>query len=325
MRADRLLSILLLLQAHRRLTTRHLAQRLEVSRRTIQRDMEALSVAGVPVYAERGQGGGWRLVDSYRAKLTGLRPAELRSLLVVRSPQLLSDLGLSDAAQRADLKLLASLSPVERRDAEFARQRLLVDSGGWGRLREDVSALPTLQAALWQERRIRFRYRSAGGKASWRDADPLGLVAKRGVWYLVARLDQQLRTYRVSRIGEAEIGDRASCRPADFDLADYWQRSTAAFRERLPRYDTELRVRAEALPWLEQGGRGWRLHEIRQEGEWRRVSYRFDIEEEAVQKVLGLGLAVEVVEPATLRERVRQRAQEVAAADPDRRDVPPGS
>ncbi|MEM7356682.1 MAG: YafY family protein [Acidobacteriota bacterium] len=315
MRADRLISILLLLQAHRRLTSAELARQLDVSRRTIQRDMEALSMAGIPLYAERGQGGGWRLVDSYRAKLTGLKPAETRSLLLARSPQLLRDLGLGEAAESAVLKLLASLSPQERRDAEFARQRLLVDTGGWSRGQDDHSCLPTLQAALWQERRIRYRYRTAGGAAAWRDADPLGLVAKGGIWYLVATsTDTPPRTYRVSRISQVESLDALAERPADFDLAAYWKSSTAAFRRRLPRYDTELRVRAEALPWLEQAGRGWRLQGVREEEDWHCIRYRFDIEEEAVQTVLGLGLTVQVLAPAALREKVLERARAVVEA-----------
>src|SRR5687768_16966131 len=133
MRADRLLSILLLLQSHGRLTARRLAERLEVSERTINRDMEALSIAGVPVYAERGRHGGWELAEAYRTDLTGLTESELRSLVLGSAPAVLAGLGLGEAADRALVKLLATLPESRRREAESARRYLHVDPGGWRR------------------------------------------------------------------------------------------------------------------------------------------------------------------------------------------------
>ncbi|MGH2485956.1 MAG: helix-turn-helix transcriptional regulator, partial [Ktedonobacterales bacterium] len=158
MRADRLLSILLLLQTHRRMTGRELARRLEVSARTIHRDMQALGISGVPVVAERGSGGGWTLLDGYQTNLTGLNEAEIQALFASRSSRLLADLGLRKAGEGALIKLLAALPAMSRQDAEYARQRFYVDASGWARPEEAIPHLGTLQDAVWRERRLRFTY-----------------------------------------------------------------------------------------------------------------------------------------------------------------------
>src|SRR5437660_305224 len=185
MRADRLISILSLLQVHRRLTSSELAGRLEVSERTIHRDMEALSGMGVPVYAQRGVGGGWVLEEAYRTDLTGLNEDEIRTLFLAQPAHLLTDLGLKGASQGALAKLLAALPSGRRRDAEFMRRRIYVDTAGWEARKEAVPALSTLQDALWQARQIRLIYKRGDGETVERVVDPLGLVLKGNVWYLV--------------------------------------------------------------------------------------------------------------------------------------------
>lgn len=183
MRADRLLSILLILQIRGRVTSRQLAERLEVSERTIHRDMEALTAAGVPVYAERGSRGGWRLLEDYRTDLTGLKPGEVQALLVGQPNRLLEDLGLSRASEGAWIKLLASLPALYRREAESVRGRIYIEPRGAA---EPVPHLPTLLEALWRNRKLHTIYRRNDGKISERLLDPLGLVAKGSTWYLVA-------------------------------------------------------------------------------------------------------------------------------------------
>ena len=158
MRADRLISIVLLLQANGRMTAENLASRLEVSQRTILRDMDALSSAGVPVVAERGTGGGWRLIDGYETKLTGLTPAEIRTLFLARPPALLAELGLKEAADAAWLKLRAALPVGFREQAEFVRQRLLIDSRGWRESAESLTSLPVILESLWRSQRLKFQY-----------------------------------------------------------------------------------------------------------------------------------------------------------------------
>src|SRR5262245_19142227 len=194
MRADRLLSIMLLLQTYRRMTAHDLAERLEVSERTIHRDMEALGVAGIPVVAERGSGGGWSLLGEYRTNLTGLNEAEIQALFLARSPRLLEDLGSGKSAEAAFIKLFAAVPPATRHDAESASQRIYVDVTGWNRSEESVPLLPLLQEAVWRERELRFKYQRGMDDCDVeRVVDPLGLVAKGSVWYLVAAIDGDVR------------------------------------------------------------------------------------------------------------------------------------
>lgn len=309
MRADRLLSILLLLQVHRRLTARELAGRMEVSERTILRDMEALSVAGVPVWAARGAGGGWSLLDGYQTRLTGLNAAEVQALFLARPARLLADLGLEQKAEGALLKLQASLPAPAREQAEFIRRRILIDTRGWRDPAESIPCLPALLDALWRERRLRFQYARISCEASERTADPLGLVAKGSVWYLVAQVDGEPRTYRVSRIRDPLILDEAASRPAEFDLAAWWERSAAEFREKLPRYYATCLVEPAVMRWVRY--RGWRLEEEVLEGDRVRVRLRFDVEEEALQFALSFGAAIRVIEPADLREKVLGAARAI--------------
>ncbi|MGH2476593.1 MAG: helix-turn-helix transcriptional regulator, partial [Candidatus Limnocylindrales bacterium] len=208
MRADRLLSILLLLQANGLLSARALAERLEVSERTVHRDMEALSMAGVPVYAQKGRRGGWALLDAYRTDLTGLTETELRSLVIASTPGVLADLGLGEAADRALIKLLAGLPEARRRAAESARGYLYIDPSGWRRPEEAAPYLATLELALRTGRQIAMTYERAFDRSVVeRVANPLGLVAKGSVWYLAATVDGRARTYRASRIRDVTILD----------------------------------------------------------------------------------------------------------------------
>ncbi|HZF31788.1 MAG TPA: YafY family protein [Gammaproteobacteria bacterium] len=306
MRADRLLSILLLLQANGRMTANTLARRLEVSERTILRDMDALSGAGVPVTAERGAGGGWRLIDGYQTKLTGLTATEIQTLFLGRPPKLLADLGLKEAAEGAWIKLQASLPVEVRAQAEFVRQRILIDPRGWRDVGESLLCLPVLLEALWRGRQLRFVY-ERGTDGGERLVTPLGLVARASSWYLVADKGEQRRTYRVSRIRQAAVLDEPCARPAGFDLAAHWEQSSSEFREGLPRFYATFRVTPSAIVWIRY--RGSRVVEEVPDGDGFRVRMRFEIEDEAVHLALGLGHGVELLEPATLRERVRAGAE----------------
>jgi predicted DNA-binding transcriptional regulator YafY len=312
MRADRLISIVLLLQANGRMTAETLASRLEVSQRTILRDMDALSSAGVPVLAERGTGGGWRLIDGYETKLTGLTPPEIRSLFLARPPALLAELGMKEAADAAWLKLRAALPVGVREQAEFVRERLLIDSRGWRDSAESLTSLPVILESLWAGRRLKFQYEKSDGEASDREVDPLGLVARGNHWYLVGARGDDRRTYRVSRIRAAEILAEHCNRPDDFDLAAYWEASTQRFRDHLPRYNATFRVAPALLPWVCY--RSWRVLEQTQDGDRVRVSLRFDAPEEARQYALAGGAELEVLEPKELREYVIATARAISAA-----------
>jgi predicted DNA-binding transcriptional regulator YafY len=304
MRADRLLSVLLLLQANGKQTGRELATRLEVSERTVHRDMEALSAAGVPVFAMRGVRGGWQLDEQWRTRVPGLDEGELRALLMAQ-PRMIGDPRLAAAAQRALDKLMASLPVSLRARVASIRQRLYVDTTGWWGTTEDLMALPVVQDAVTRDRKLTFRYKRTSGEETDRTVDPLGLVAKGATWYLVAHTPNGFRTYRVSRIKEAALIDAPSARPPDFDLAAYWKSSTAAFLEGRSRYQAMLRLDTRAADKI----KSWRMAApatVTQDADgWVRLTMHCEDEDQALFIVLGLGASAEVVEPATLRERVR--------------------
>ena len=314
MRADRLLSILLLLQIHGRLTAQELAERFEVSRRTIYRDMDALSGAGIPVMAERGNGGGWSLLDGYQTNLTGLNQAEIQTLFLPVPEQLLADLGLNRASEAALIKLLTALPSMQRRDAEYIRQRIHIDIHGGDRSDEDVSFLPLLQEAVWQERRLKLRYQLSTGPMVEPLLDPLGLVAKGSIWYLVAHFDTQINVYRVSRIVDASIIDQPVHRPDDFDLAQFWIESSVKYHASRPRYPVRARVAAIFWPKIRQRLR-WYISQAKnsavQGDNWLEVEFEFETADEACGFLMALGAKVEILAPVSLRDQLVMLAEEV--------------
>jgi len=308
MKADRLLSALLLLQSHGRLTGRELSRRLEVSMRTVHRDMEALGSAGVPVFALRGARGGWQLDEGWRTRVPGLDAGELRALLMAQ-PRALGDSRLVRAAERALEKLMAALPTPLRDEANSMRQRLHVDTTGWRGAPEDLAALPVVEQAVSHDRRLALLYRARGKERVERTVDPLGLVAKGGVWYLVAGTPEGLRTFRISRIESAAVLPEPSLRPAGFDLAAYWSESTEALRRELRRYEATLLLEARALASIEPWRPCTRLSEADAGGQVT-VRVAFEDEEQACFVVLGFGPRAEVLEPAALKARV---ASDIAA------------
>ena len=241
MRASRLLSILLLLQTRGQLTAGELAEELEVSVRTVYRDVEALSEAGVPVYTERGPHGGIRLVDGYRTRLTGLTSDEAEALFLSGLPGPAAELGLGTVVAAARLKVLAALPPsCDRGPPGWASASISTRPAGSAR-REAAPHLQSLANAVWDDRRIRIEY-DRGDRSVERSLDPLGLVIKGGVWYLVALADGQPRTYRVSRVLSVALEETRFERPDDFDLAAFWTETTAAYEARAERQEVHLRV-----------------------------------------------------------------------------------
>ncbi|HEY1391210.1 MAG TPA: WYL domain-containing protein [Ktedonobacterales bacterium] len=315
MRADRLLSILLLLQVHRQMTAGELARRLEVSERTIHRDMVALGMAGIPVTAERGAGGGWRLLEEYRTNLTGMNAAEIQALFLTRPSRLMADLGMEQASDAALIKLLAALPAISRQNAEDIRQRIHIDVAGWGQRDDAVPLLPVIQQAVWQQRRLRFTYGYDGEGAGERMGDPLGLVAKGSVWYMIVVVEGQPRTYRVSRVRSADLLDDLFERPPGFDLATHWEESSARFSERIPRFPATLRVEAGTLGAVRAGGRYTRVEreEPPDTDGWARVVVLFEDDHSAREFILSYGPRVEVIEPETLRAAILDAARATVA------------
>ena len=315
MRADRLISILLLLQIHRRLTSHELAERLEVSERTIHRDMEALGMAGIPVVAERGTGGGWSLVEGYRSNLTGLSEAEVQALFLTRPTGLLADLGLDKAGDAGLIKLQASLPLPHQREASVAQERIHIDLTGWNNVKETVPTLPTLLDAVWHERKLAITYNRGECEVVERVLDPLGLVAKGSAWYLVAGVEDTIRSYRVSRVQSATILAERCARPATFDLAAYWKQSAVEFKNQFPRYEVTLRVHPDFVTHLYLVGRFSRVEKIAEPDAdgWRNAVIVFQVEEMAVQGLLSLGANVEILEPLEVREKIIEQAKQIIA------------
>jgi predicted DNA-binding transcriptional regulator YafY len=300
-RASRLVSFLLVLQTRGHLTAAELSEQLEVSERTVQRDAQALAAAGVPIVSMRGPAGGYRLERGYRTKLTGLDTAEAEALFVGPA----AELGLGRELAAARLKLLASLPSEVQERASRASQLFHVDMRGWFREEDRVPCLPTVAAALWRGRRLDMRYRE-GGTVVTRRLDPLGLVLKAGVWYLLARRRGEERVYRVSRMVSARERPEPSERPPGFDLAAAWAERSDAFERSRRRVEVTVRVpRAEA--------RYLRVERIVEEGEHAVVVARFDGLEHAFHALLSYGPDAEVLDPPELRERIARAAAETAA------------
>lgn len=317
MRASRLVSVLLLLQSRGGLTAAELARELEVSVRTIHRDVEALSASGVPIYAERGPHGGIRLVDGYRTRLTGMTADEAEALFLSGLPGPAAELGLGTVVAAAQLKVLAAL-PVElRARASRLVERFHLDAAAWYHADEPVPLLGPLSEAVWESQRIEIAY-DRGDRTVDRVLGPLGLVLKGGVWYLVADADGQPRTYRVSRITHVTALAERFERPADFDLAAFWTESSSAYERDTPRIEVKLRIAGDRLPRLHGviGDRPFgtleRLDEPDPDG-WLRIRVKLDWPNEAVAQILGVGARCELLEPAELRERLAAQAHALAA------------
>jgi len=333
MRASRLVSILMLLQTRGRVSARALAAHLEVSTRTVYRDIDELSAAGVPVVVERGAAGGFELLDGWRTTLTGLTPDESQTLFLSGLPGPVAELGLGDTLASAHLKLLAALPRTWQLEAQRVSSRFHVDLAGWYRRIAPVRNLRALADAVWTDRWIAIRYESWDGLVG-RELEPLGLVIKAGEWYLAAlpragaggrARPATPRTYRVSNIRELTVQGEFE-RPGRFDLGAYWSESTQRFERDIYRGTADVRLsprgrkllcststavedaiegalagaNAAGTPGLDAGG-------------WLRVTIPIESIGHATGQLLGLGSDAEVLGPPELRDQVRDTARAVTA------------
>src|SRR5579862_6148257 len=313
MKSGRLLEMLLLLQARGQLTAAELAARLEVSPRTVYRDAEALSSAGVPLYAERGRAGGIRLLPGYRTDVTGLTRDEARALFVLTTGGPQEDLGLGSAARSAILKVMRAVPEPFRPAATATSQRILVDPAGWMRAPDPVGQLGVLQAAVFTDLRVRLRYRSSGQRsAGERVVDPYGLVCKAGVWYLVADSGGEPRLFRVSRVASAVVDEEPVRRRDGVSLEGLWTSLRREVEDRPAPLEVVVRVRRE---WLDLFGRMSAAHLAgplpHATGEWTQVRLRYP-GVMAARPLLSFGANVEVVSPASVRADLAAVAAEIA-------------
>ncbi|MFF4757396.1 helix-turn-helix transcriptional regulator [Streptomyces sp. NPDC001292] len=324
MRAARLIKMVLLLQSRPAMTAAELARELEVSERTVTRDAQALSEAGVPVYADRGRAGGYRLVGGYRTRLTGLDRGEAEALFLSGVPGALREMGLEDAASAARLKVSAALLPSLRDASRTAAQRFHLDAPDWFREPKTPELLPAVAEAVWDDLPITARYRR-GEEEVVRELEPYGLVLKAGVWYLCARVlgPGSFRVYRVDRFAAVEPGaGKRFERDGGFDLPAFWEERAAQFARSVLRAEVVVRLSEEGvrrLPHavgpvparaaLEAVGAGTG----RDGGGWVTVTLPVESEEVAHTQLTALGPEVEVLAPDALRERFARGAERLAA------------
>lgn len=316
MRASRLLSILILLQLRGRLTAAGLAAEFEVSERTIYRDIDALSAAGVPVYGDRGPGGGFQLLGGYRTQLTGLSAHEAEAMAMIGLPGPASELGIGAATSAAHNKLLAALPGDGGALAARMATRFHLDAVDWYRGGEVLPHLPAIARAMLDQRTLSMRYDSWQGVRDW-TVDPLGLVLKAGIWYLVAHGGGKARIFRIANIDRLAIGTTSFDRPADFHLATWWQAEQARFEGELFATRATLRASPDGCKRLAaqspRGAEAVAAADAPAADGWRQMAMMVEDSDHGARDMLALGAEVEVVAPASFRRRIAALAAQIAA------------
>jgi predicted DNA-binding transcriptional regulator YafY len=316
--------MVLLLQARGALTAAELAAELEVSERTVHRDAQALSEAGVPVYAERGRLGGYRLVEGYRTRLTGLDRTQARALFLAGLPDAARDMGLAEAASAARLKMQAAL-PSAFQDAPLAAAgRFHLDAPRWFREAATPPALAVISEAVWGDQVVRGSYGRGDGAVRERTVEPYGLVLKAGVWYVVGRSGGAFRTYRVDRFAEAAPTGEGFDRDPGFDLPEFWARWSAEFARSLLRIRVSARLSPDGLRMLPLVADDAAVPEALASAEppdadgWVRITLPAESLDIVYSQLLRLGPEAEALDPPELRERLADAAARMAAryADP---------
>ncbi|HEY3779346.1 MAG TPA: YafY family protein [Rhizomicrobium sp.] len=309
MLASRLLSILMLLQARGRLSAGELAAEFEVSVRTIHRDIDQLSAAGIPVYAERGRSGGFALLDGYRTRLTGLTQPEAEALFLAGLPGPAAELGLAEVLSAARLKLIAALPAHIQPGADRMAVRFHLDPAPWFRAGDPQPALETVARAVWSARMLKLRY-SSQGEARPRRLGPLGLVLKAGTWYLVAQSGKAIRTYRMASIHDPEITDEVFERPKRFDLAAHWNNACRDYETGLWRGQAEVRLSPRGVALLELLGSQVKdaAHETGKPDRdgWIRCTLPIESEAQGMRELIRLCEDVEVLGPPALRKMMAE-------------------
>lgn len=318
MRADRLISLMMLLQAKGQMTAQELSQRLEVSERTVYRDVDALSMAGVPIYTQPGTNGGVFLDEHYCVSLTGLTKPEVLALFAASEVTPLNDLGLAKAADETLLKLFASLPTVHQQEVQRLQQRLYIDTSNWFRFVRPVPFFAELQQAVWEDRLIKITYQPVEGQRVDRTIEAYALVAKANIWYVVGReAEGEMRNYRISRFHTVTLLEDRFERDTAFDLPTYWKQSCKVFEEKMmrefPPYYATLAVRPDFL-WIFSSYMEDRYEQLGvDDNGWITLRVTFEALGEARMRVLGLATMVRVIEPEELHQIVIQTAQDILA------------
>ncbi len=314
MQSSRLLSILILLQSRGRLSAQALAREFEVSQRTIYRDIDRLSAAGVPVYGDKGPGGGFELLENYRTRLTGLDQAEAQTLFLIGNPKLALDMGLGKEVQATRNKLLAALTERGRQTANQTQSYFHIDPSDWYRSYQSLPQLPILTRALTQQRKVSLQYQSWTAARHWH-LEPLGLVLKASTWYLVAKGPKHIATYKVENVADIVLLEETFGRPADFDLSSYWTAHVAEFEARIRPYLAQIRVTQTGLRYLRDLGDYGKAAADKaaptDQTDWYETTLPYETTDQAARLFLSFGTEVQAIAPLDLRARIAWLCEQV--------------
>ena len=315
MKSERLIKIIIKLQQGETVTTRRLADDLEVSERTIHRDMESLSLIGIPVYSERGKNGGWRLVDRWKQSLSYLTEKEIISLFLPTPEKIITELNLDISTKDLKQKLLLSVPERMRKSASTIWERIYIDTGTWRGSKNNKSELKFIQQAVMEERKIKIQYKKGNGEESTYVLNPLGLVAKGSTWYVVAiNHEGNYRNFKLSRIINICLQKEYFVRPDEFVLSNYWINSKKQFIKDLPEYEIEVKISRGIIERIMFTSRFVRIKQIdnkQSNSDWINAKLSFPTREEAINFVLGFGNQMKLVAPAELRDELIIRAKQV--------------
>jgi predicted DNA-binding transcriptional regulator YafY len=311
MRADRLISILMLLQINKKLTAFELSKKLEVSIRTIYRDIDILSGIGVPIVAEKGINGGIKLLGDYKTSLTGINKNELMSLFIPTSDKILEDLGVENLKYSTLLKILGNSAANEVKEFENIQNYIYIDMYTWNKTNTMVNTdiLSVLQNAIWNSKSLKILYRKIN-ETKEVELNPLGLVCKRSIWYLVALNDEIIKTYKVTSIESALLMDYTFVRPDDFNLKSYWNNSTSNFKNLIPRHTFTFKIRPNILNHIKERQFITISETIFKDNDIF-LKIKFDAIWQGIEFAFGYGKDIEIIEPIEAIFEIKKKALEV--------------
>lgn len=311
MKADRLISILMLLQVHKQLTANDLAKRLEVSVRTIYRDIESLSSLGIPIFTERGTNGGIKLLGDYKTTLSGINKDELYSLFIPTGDKVLDDLGIGKLKDSTIIKLLGNSSSYQMNEIKNIQNYIFIDMYTWGEnpIKVDTAILSILQEGIWNSKVLNIVYRKINETKNV-ILNPLGLVCKRGIWYLIGENNEIIKTYKVSNIESALLTDTLFDRPKDFNLEKHWKSSTSNFKASIPKHTFTFKVNPSIVNNIKTR-QFISISNIVVEDDNIYMDINFDAIFQGIEFAFGYGKDIEIIYPIDARAEIKKKCYEI--------------
>ena len=311
MKADRLISILMLLQVHKQLTANDLAKRLEVSVRTIYRDIESLSSLGIPIFTERGTNGGIKLLGDYKTTLSGMNKDELYSLFVPTGDKVLDDLGIEKLKDSTMIKILGKSSTYQMNEIKNIQNYIFIDMYTWGEnpIKVDTDILSILQEGIWNSKVLNIVYRKIN---ETKDVilNPLGLVCKRGIWYLIGENNEIIKTYKVSNIESALLTDTLFNSPKYFNLEKHWKSSTSNFKSSIPKHTFTFKVNPSIVNHI-KARKFISISNIVVENDNIYMDINFDSIFQGIEFAFGYGKDIEIIYPIDARAEIKKKSYEI--------------